>query len=259
MLSESKAKVFDVVLRVSDGCEPFFVNATQSTFADVYHDLFRVFFEPVERIQTQIDSVMSQKGLVPGEYSATHLRNLYGKMKWRHPNHTIEIVMHGINCASTQGEGAPVYFASDDKFAVQVAMTYGQQYSLPVVSLELPKKPLHFDLDPDWKTRDPSAYDDTFIDLYMLGQARCVAYSNGGYGTFGSLLSYNASCGTRFFKAHGLVSQYNWTYRYVQPRRSPPGEHPDGAAAGSYLNQVSFPAPAVEVTSEMLIDPEKKE
>eukprot|EP00934_Nitzschia_sp_Nitz4_P003860 Nitzschia sp. Nitz4//scaffold113_size70149//14751//15236//NITZ4_005942-RA/size70149-processed-gene-0.54-mRNA-1//1//CDS//3329533317//3850//frame0 len=147
---------------------------------------------------------------------------MYGNRVWRHPNETIAIVVNGVNCASRQVPGGPVYFASDDDFAVRVALAYAQQYSLPIVSLAMEEEPLHLDKDDAWKTREPSEYDDTFIDLYMLGQAQCVAYSNGGYGTFGSILSYNASCGIRFFKGRELDTECNWTDAHDNEKLLPP-------------------------------------
>ena len=208
----------DVVMRVTVqtpssgeyfyGEHPF----AKSTYQEVFHSLFRTFFTPAPRLASLIDSKMKEHNLVPGEYSATHLRAMYGNRKWRDPNETIALVVNGINCASTLFPGAPVYFAADIKFAVEVAREYGRQRSLSVGSLDFNDNPVHFDKDVDWYKHNASLYDDTFVDLYMLGQSRCVAYSNGGYGTFGSLLSYNASCRMQYFKARNVTHQIcPWT------------------------------------------------
>jgi hypothetical protein len=141
-----------------------------------------------------IEQHMKEHHLVPGEYSATHLRAMYGNCKWRNPNKTNALTVNGINCALNLYPGAPVYYAANIKFAVQVAQEYGQQRLLPIGSLAFNDNPLHFDKDKNWFKRQPLAYNDTFLDLYMLAQSQCVAYSNGGYGTFGKLLSHNASC-----------------------------------------------------------------
>ena len=185
----------------------------KSTYQDVFHGLFRHFFTPAPRLASLIDSKMKEHNLVPGEYAATHLRSMYGNREWRDPQETITLTVNGINCASTLFPGAPVYFAADIKFAVEVAREYGRQHSLPIGSLDFNDDPIHLDKDENWYKRKASTYDDTFVDLYMLGQSRCVAYSNGGYGTFGSLLSYNASCNTRFFKGRKTgFSDCKWTY-----------------------------------------------
>jgi hypothetical protein len=70
--------------------------------------------------------------------------------------------------------------------------------------------PIHLDKDPNWRNRSASEYDSTFVDLYMLAESRCVAFSNGGYGTFGSLLSYDSDCKMRFFKGKHKVKKCIW-------------------------------------------------
>jgi hypothetical protein len=185
---------------------------SQSTYTDVFHALFRAFFTPVPRLAALIDSKMMEQNLVPGEYTSAHFRVMYGNRQWRAPNETIALTVNGINCASGLLPGAPVYFAADAKFAVDVAREYGRQRSLPVVSMDFDESPVHFDKDQEWPRRNSSFYDDTFVDLYMLAQSRCVAYSNGGYGTFGSLLSYNANCNIRFFKGRKVPRKCSWTY-----------------------------------------------
>ena len=181
-----------------------------STYEGVFHGLFRTLFTPVPRLQTTIDDTMNEQGLVPNQYVAVHLRNMYGNRIWRDPNETISIVMNGIHCASNLFPGAPIFFAADDKFAVDAAREYGRQRNIPVASLNVQGDPLHIDMDKDWRTRSAVDYDDTFLDLYLLGKARCVAYSNGGYGSFGSLLSYNSSCKVRYFR--GRHMDRNCTY-----------------------------------------------
>eukprot|EP00934_Nitzschia_sp_Nitz4_P003585 Nitzschia sp. Nitz4//scaffold113_size70149//12309//13373//NITZ4_005941-RA/size70149-exonerate_protein2genome-gene-0.0-mRNA-1//1//CDS//3329533314//3575//frame0 len=233
--------VYRTKVQTPDACEGSYVshpNVAESSYGGTYHGLFRVFFEPVKRIQTKIDNLMAQKALVPGKYGAAHLRNMYGNRLWRHPNETISLVVNGINCASTKTPGGPVYFASDDYFAVKAAVAYGHQNSLPIASFDIEQEPLHLDKDDAWRTRDPSAYDDTFIDMYLLGQAHCVAFSNGGYGTFGMLLSYNASCGIRFFKGRLLDTECNWT--------------------DANLNENLLPPPSMNIPPEMFIRPSNK-
>jgi hypothetical protein len=54
--------------------------------------------------------------------------------------------------------------------------------------------PLHFAKASDLHSRQPSEFYSTFVDLFILGMARCTVVNRGGFGTFGSLVSYNASC-----------------------------------------------------------------
>lgn len=212
----------DILIRLriqtSDAGEAFYAAQpdSYSTYADVFHGLFRVFFTPVPRIQEKIDQKLEEHGLVPGQYAAVHLRNLYGKRQWRHPHETIALAVNGINCASRIFPGAKIFYASDDKFAVDAARAYGQQRNLPVGSSDFIANPIHIDKDDGWTMRTAADFDDTFVDLYMLGQSRCVAYSNGGYGTFGSLLSYDSHCNIRYFRGRKIPRNCTWTDAHHQ-------------------------------------------
>ena len=186
-----------------------------STYRDVFHNLFRRFFTPSPRLASLINSKMKLHNLVPDEYTAVHLRALYGERSHRDLREALELAALGANCASNLYPGTPVYFASDMSFAVDSAHAYGNLHGLPIVSLDFDPdvgntNPIHLDKDPDWKNRSASAYDSTFVDLYLLAESRCVAYSNGGYGLFGSLLSHEPDCRMRFFKGRKKIKRCTW-------------------------------------------------
>ena len=210
---QAEDRLIRLKLQAPDGCESLYAKQPDaySTYADVFHGIFRALFMPVPRLQAKLEEQMKDHHLVPGQYAAVHLRNMYGNRIWRHPNETIALVVNGINCASTIYPGAKIYYAADDKFAVDAAREYGRQRSLPVGSLEFNEDPLHIDKVDGWENKSSVEYDDTFMDLFLLGQARCVAYGNGGYGSFGSLLSYDANCSIRYFRGRNMVRNCTWT------------------------------------------------
>jgi hypothetical protein len=175
-----------------------------STYQTVYHSLFRTFFTPAPRLQALISSKMKDNNLVPGQYSSAHLRAMYGNRVYRDPYETIALTVNAVNCASNLLPGSPVYFAADIKFAVQVAQEYGRQRSLPVAALDFLEDPLHLDKDDAWQTRDSSAYDDTFVDLYLLAQSRCVAYRYVVIGAASFLVS--PICHFSFLKHRACIS-----------------------------------------------------
>jgi hypothetical protein len=183
---------------------------SDSTYPHVFHEIFRRFFQPVPRIAQLMDAKMNDYKLIPGQYAAVHLRAMYGNRQHRDAQEMIDLSVLGINCASNLLPGRPIYFASDTGSAVDAAKDYASMHSLPVASLEFDTNPLHLDKDPDWKTRSPSEFDATFIDMLMLAQSRCVAYSNGGYGTFGSLLSHESDCSLRFFARRSPAKKCRW-------------------------------------------------
>ncbi len=183
---------------------------SKSTYQNVFHEVFARFFTPVTRVAGLIEATMQLHGLVPGQYSAAHLRAMYGNRESRDGQELVELAVLGINCASNLLPGAPIYFASDTGAAVTAAREYAKINSLPVASLDFDDDPIHLDKDLEWENRSSSDYDPTFVDLYILSQSRCVAYSNGGYGTFGSLLSHDAQCNIRFFKGRHKIKNCEW-------------------------------------------------
>jgi len=199
--------------------------STVTSYQDVFHLLFRRLFQPSQRLQKKIQDEMTQHSLIPGEYTAVHFRALYGNRTQRDDRQAVDVSTLGVNCASNLFPGVPVYFASDMAFAVDAAHAYGKIHNLPIVSLDIDQEstkgetesqdatsndPIHFDKDPDWKSRTASAYDPTFMDLYLLAESRCVAYSNGGYGLFGSLLSHDPQCKMRFFQGRKKIKNCLW-------------------------------------------------
>mmetsp|Transcript_17890 Transcript_17890/g.49553 ORF Transcript_17890/g.49553 Transcript_17890/m.49553 type:complete len:315 (-) Transcript_17890:51-995(-) len=195
------------------------------SYKDVFHDLWRTFFRPSPRLAKVLNATLEEHGLVPGGYAAAHLRNHYGKRTHRDLSETIDLAALGINCASNLLPGAPVVFASDSASAFASARAYGRLHGLPIATPGFRETkptnsntttknetndPIHLDKDPDWKKRPAHAYDPTFVDLYLLAESRCVAFSNGGYGTFGSMLSHDPTCQMRFFKGRKKVRHCQW-------------------------------------------------
>lgn len=188
----------------------YYNNQTEvGAFEAVYHDMFRVLFEPSPPVAEQIDINMESLRLVPGAYSAAHFRVLYGRES-RPEEQTKKVAINAINCASELRPGGPVYFAADNKFAVDHIKEYAAKNSLPVVSVDHEDEPLHLDKATNWTARKPSEFYATFVDLYLLGQSRCTAYSNGGFGTFGLLLSFNSSCSVRYFSKQIIKQCPKW-------------------------------------------------
>ena len=52
---------------------------------------------------------------------------------------------------------------------------------------------------------EPSDFYDTFIDLFLMANARCVSYGQGGFGKMGSMLSSNPTCNNRHFENGKMV------------------------------------------------------
>lgn len=101
-------------------------------------------------------------------------------------NEQREGTMNAINCASQLLPGRPVYFASDATFAKHEAKAYAERTNHSVIVF-----PIHLEFATN---KTVSNYYPVFLDLFLMANGRCVSYSKGGYGVWGSLLSSNASC-----------------------------------------------------------------
>ncbi len=206
-----------------DGGEAFY-NAIRPkdspTFAQAYHAAWRLVFTPTRPIAQRIQHHLHQLQLIPGNYSAVHIRAAYNaedrigenRLRWR--------IHNAINCASQLGKaGTPILVTSDSLFAIDVARAYAHKrqeqhrYTRPIVTripnnsntnmtnMIHPEPPLHLEKALHPELRNSSDYYDTFVDLYLMGQSQCVVYTKGGFGYWARLISYNASCGFRYQSA----------------------------------------------------------
>jgi hypothetical protein len=191
---------------------------------DVYRSVWQKVFTPTTPIAKLIQQQLKSLHLMPGEYAATHVRALYLEVA-RKPEQLQRFAENAVNCASMLRPGGPIYFASDSKYATQMALAYGKTIGSHVVvarttgSLSNNKEPLHLDKT-NGSSNEPSDFYDTFVDLYLLGMSRCLTYNIGGFGKWGLLLGYNSSCGMRHqtgygFKKDGLA-KCHWEVAPIQ-------------------------------------------
>ncbi|KAL3922981.1 MAG: hypothetical protein SGARI_006325 [Bacillariaceae sp.] len=103
---------------------------------------------------------------------------------------------NAVNCASELRPQMPIFFTSDSADATVYAKQYGVQRQANVATrVPDPSPPLHIEFS--GRRRPAADYIDGFVDLYIMGEATCVTYNKGGYGSFGLLLGRNATCGLR--------------------------------------------------------------
>ena len=174
-------------------------------FDEVYHELWGVLFQPSPPVQVLVDQQMKELQLQPMQYHALHIRAQYLKNEAGTPG----LVKNATNCAlsSFGSPSLPLYVATDSIEAMSKAVKYASNYTNKVVARFSEKAPLHMDRGANFlghfgkDVRDrPEAYYDTFVDLYLLSQARCITSGRGGYGRWASLLSANSSCSMSYFR-----------------------------------------------------------
>jgi hypothetical protein len=159
-----------------------------------------------------IKAEMDRKELVPGEYSAAHLRALYGRTMDREETEAKEWTRNALNCASNLRPGGPFLFASDHTYSQTAALEYGLERNTKIVSRTHDKLPFHLDKVDDWKSRQPSEFYDIFVDLYLMGMSRCLTYNRGGFGQWALLIGYNSTCFvSQKTSEAGIGYRCNWT------------------------------------------------
>ncbi len=192
----------------------------EPTFAQVFAECWRVFFTPALPIAKRIQTYMNQNGLEVGKYPSTHLRALYN-VEERDPRFLEQLTRHAVNCSLqfVEPEYPYLFFASDASYAQQVAGEYGTRRGYHVISPQHEQNPLHLDKAKQWRSRSPTEYYDTFVDLYVLSLGKCVSYGMGGYGRLASYMSRNVSCALQHMTAISL-SECRLTTTYTRARNS---------------------------------------
>ena len=171
------------------------LQAGEQTFEQVYSEVWRCLFEPSPPVAALLAISQQSHGLVPNQYAAVHIRSLY---RLRHINFHRR-VENALRCVDQLQPQAPkVYLASDSADVSQYGVEFGGTHSMGrvVAALDRPT-PLHLDRgaeflsanQSDWRLHNASAYYDTFVDLYLLAQARCVALDLGGFARWSRLIA----------------------------------------------------------------------
>jgi hypothetical protein len=186
-------------------------------YDQIYHDLWYAMFQPVPRLAAKISAELQVLGLIPGQYAAAHVRHYYPPLdldaKVVHKRN-----VRALKCASQSNPGVLILFATDYHKAMSsarnISLVVKKEAGIDIVTMNKDKKLLHFDqrdAQGVQRQRPPEDYDDVFLDLYMLGQARCVSKGRGGYGRFGMRLSSGAAyCGSDHATSHPKIP-CQWT------------------------------------------------
>jgi hypothetical protein len=185
---------------------------------DVFRHVWHVMFQPSIAVAALIHQHFKQTGLIPGAYTAVHIRSQYlrDKSGKKHNRH----FRNAVNCASELAPGLPILISSDSESVAEYARQYGQQAAAAVALKQKEKgatavavvarppsnsTPLHLDRGRDYLAaevtlasieeegqRRPSDYYDVFVDLYLLANSRCIALHTGGFGRWARLVSDTA-------------------------------------------------------------------
>lgn len=175
----------------------------------------------------------------PNNYMVSHYRAKYPGEAYRETwNVSIleETAIYAVECARNRNPShQSVYFASDTALAIQAVYT---EYSIKRQKQQGPRRNQNgshvwsylnlaehqsaarndqdsvtapFAADPPHlnfaKLEDPSGFYGIFVDLFLMSYSTCVVYGAGGFGRFGSLVSFHPKCGVPFTKQGGALQQ----------------------------------------------------
>jgi hypothetical protein len=196
----------------------------QPDFNVVFHKVWRILFTPSAPVQEIIQTKLSELGLTPNQYVASHLRALYAVESSDRPEWYIQLYAeNALACATQLRPGVPIFFASDSSIATDHALKVGLEKKVScnrtvfdtqpvaeavtkgvVVSIPNPNPPWHLD-----KMIGPvKKFYDTFVDLYLMALAGCITYGRGGYGHWALLIGGNINC--------TLKQDFMGVRRYIQ-------------------------------------------
>jgi hypothetical protein len=194
-------------------------SAGESTFEQVYGDVWRALFEPSPPVKARIEGALERLGLSPREYVSAHVRAQYAS------NMTGDRagVKNALHCALALHPDPPlaVYLASDSKEVIRFGMDYGHRVlnRTVVADADAPTL-LHLDRGSqflrnglDLDKHPPSAYYDTFVDLYLLSYGNCLTFGQGSYGHWASLIGGNRNCSVRHTKSLIVDTPREWSRR----------------------------------------------
>ena len=169
----------------------------EPNYQQIFAHIWRVLFTPAPAVRDLVEKQLDEWNLVPGQYATTHLRALYADSD--RETKTLEFwTQNALDCASQlPNHGGVIVFLSDSPIANQMAIDYGKKHytsDIRILSRSTEFPPLHLDKDADYVNRSASDFYDTFVDLYIMTLSACVVRGRGGYGLWGSLLSFNPAC-----------------------------------------------------------------
>jgi len=178
-------------------------------YTEFYHDLFPRVFRPSPPIHRLVLRVLQELQLQPNRFVVAHYRSKYPGEPYLESGKNGTILQafcrNAIDCASSLAPGLPVYVAADTAASLLAAQTYSMVSKHRIVSrldassnssnnlsmIAAAEDPPHL----NFAQRDtPDAFYSIFVDLWIMAQSKCVAFGAGGFGRFGSLVSFNASC-----------------------------------------------------------------
>jgi len=124
-----------------------------------------------------------------------HIRSRYSMETTDRPRakNESDVAENAVRCASFLHPGRPVYVAADSSSTLQAVAGLDNVRAARTTTVGNGTDPIHIDKG-DSTLHEPSGFFDTFVDLLVMGNGRCVSYDVGGFGILALLISVDATC-----------------------------------------------------------------
>ena len=153
-----------------------------------FHDVWNILFKPTFMMQERISESLRLIGLHEGEYAAAHIDYEMEPQDDVEERELKEKVQNAMNCLSQLRPGGPYFVAAQTYDIARMAQAYGKAKNVEVHAKQI----MH-----DAGTVPKDLYI-SFVEIYFMANARCVAYNRGGYGQLGYMLGFDYDCRVRY-------------------------------------------------------------
>jgi hypothetical protein len=242
----SDKQIVTVTMQWWDGGEQAYKDALglgkkDDEFQRIYHDLFRILFEPTKPIQQRLNGIYMTTALgsargTPVDYTVAHYRALWWEDQspptWQQQ---VETAQNAVNCAgrlaskrTSANNSPPIFFATDSLDAQKIIGDYAAKSSSHDIVLVPHPELVHLDrvrlfANEEKKSQTPGISNmvttvdisvktissveqiyPVFVDLLLMAGGNCISFGDGGYGKFALVLSRNYSCSYRHIRRHQI-------------------------------------------------------
>jgi len=168
-----------------------------------YSDVMDLLFEPSTPVAAAITETMKKLDLVPKQYSTVHYRapdfvpypKDMGSLEKRTPDQSRkDEISNAISCAVHISHNKNIYFTSSDNDFVEYVLEESPFAKSPTVDIKGVTGYFRYHSDNpthsfDWEASDPSVLYPVFVDLWIMKNSKCVAFTKLGFGRLGSRLN----------------------------------------------------------------------
>jgi hypothetical protein len=184
-------KVVNAFFNADDEGEPFYNDRRadgELPAERVLHDIFHTLFQPTPAVQDRVDQLLRFLPPSPDGYAVAHIDDPRVPQNDVERKFIFEHIENALNCLSELKPGGPFLVFTETNEAAQMAIALGERKGV-----RIPAKQLTHDTH-----RIAQDVLESFAQVFLMAQAKCIAYNNGGLGRLGYMLLERYDCHVRY-------------------------------------------------------------